>query len=89
LEWCENPVRQFRTGVSLHSHTFHSREGLDFVYRLAKHFGCIRWIMREGETRYHARHGSRLDLRRAWWTPPCSPYDAWSLETKHIQDRLQ
>ena len=89
LEWCENAVRQFRTGVSLHSHTLHSHETLDFIYRLAQRIGCIRWIVREGEAQYSARHGSRLDLRRAWWTPPCAPYDAWSLERRQIEDRLQ
>lgn len=89
LEWCENPARQFRTGVSLHSHTLHSHESLDFIYTLAHRIACIRWVVTRAEMRHSARHGSRLDLRRAWWTPPCAPYDAWSLERSQIEDHLQ
>lgn len=89
FEWCENPVRQFRTGVSLHSHTLHSRETLDFIYRLTDRIVCIRWILKQGEARYRLRHGRSLDLERAWWTPPCAPRDAWFIEKNQIEQRLQ
>ena len=89
LEWCGNPVRRFRTGVSLHSHTLHSHETLAFIYRLAERIACLRWVLRGGETQYRLRHEHSLDLGRAWWTPPCAPRDAWQLETSQIQERLQ
>lgn len=89
LEWCEAPVRQFRTGVSLHSHTLHSEETLDFIYRLAQRVGQIRWILRQGEAKYRKRKGCPLDLRRAWWTPPCAPHAAWMVERNQIERRLQ
>lgn len=89
LEWCETPVRRFRTGVSLHSHTLHSQESLDFIYRLARRVSWIRWALARGEAQYRERHASRLDLARAWWTPPCSSYDAWVLERNQIENRLQ
>lgn len=88
-EWWETPVRQFRTGVSLHSHTLYSRETLEFIYRLAQGIACIRWVLKHGEARYRTRHAGQLDLRRAWWTPPCAPYDAWLLERDQIEQRLQ
>ena len=89
LEWSETPVRRFRTGVSLHSHTLHSHETLDFIYRLAQHVGGIGWVLKQGENRYRARSGRELDLRRAWWTPPCAPYDAWLLEKRQIERQMQ
>jgi len=36
-------VDRFATGVSLHSHTLHSRESLDFFYRAAEHPLCCEW----------------------------------------------
>ena len=88
-EWCETPVRQFRTGVSLHSHTLYSRETLGFIYPLARRTACIQWVLKQGEAQYRVRHAGALDLRRAWWTPPCAPYDAWLLERDQIEQRLQ
>jgi hypothetical protein len=89
LEWREASVRQFRTGVSLHSHTLYSQETLDFIYRLARSVSQIRWVLSQGETRYRALRGYSLDLTRAWWTPPCAPYAAWMVERSQIEQRLQ
>jgi hypothetical protein len=80
--------RRFRTAVSLHGHTLHSRERLDFVYRLASRFGPLRVALERGEARYEAIHGVRLDLSRAWWTPPLAPHDAWLLETRRIENHF-
>jgi hypothetical protein len=79
---------EFRTGVSLHGHTLHSQEKLDFIYRLAKQITPIRIALEHGEAHYRRKHGVALDLSRAWWTPPLSPYDAWALETRHITDHF-
>ena len=81
-------IRRFRTGVSLHGHTLHSRETLDFIYKLAKGLPPMQFALEKGQDRYRAAHGKTLDLKRAWWTPPCAPLDAWNLETKHIHDVL-
>jgi hypothetical protein len=79
---------EFRTAVSLHGHTLHSREKLDFIYRLAEQIGPIRIALEHGQARYRKIHGKSLDLTRAWWTPPLSAYDAWKLETDRITDRF-
>jgi hypothetical protein len=89
MQWSESPVRRFRAGVSLHSHTLHSHETLDFIYRLAQQVGGIGWVLKQGENRYRARNGRELDLRQAWWTPPCAPYDAWLLEKHQIEGQMQ
>lgn len=81
-------ARQFRTAVSLHGHTAHSRERLDFIYRYAKSVGPIRAALQRGEERYRSCHRAELDLSCAWWTPPVVPHDAWLLEKNEIERRF-
>jgi len=79
-EWSGSPVRQFRTGVSLHSHTQHSRESLAFILELSQRLPLLGSLL---------EHATPVDARRVWWTPPCTPYDAWRLESNQIEDKLQ
>lgn len=86
LQWIAEPPRQrFRTGVSLHSHTLHSRENLDFIYHLARRTPVLAVALRRGERRYEEKHGRSMDLSRAWWTPPLAPHDAFKLERDQIR----
>lgn len=81
---------KFRTGISLHSHTNHSKESLTFIYGYATESPLLRAAVQRGEQQYAARHnGSRLDFNCAWWTPPLAPRDAWKLEKRHIEKRFQ
>ncbi len=77
---------RFRTGVSLHSHTLHSRESLNFIYHASRKSALLRWVLRRGEVRYRAIHGIDLDLNLGWWTPPLAPLDAFALEEGQIQE---
>lgn len=77
---------RFRTGVSLHSHTLHSRESLGFLYQAARRCWLLRWVVRHGEQRYQAVHGRPLDLNRGWWTPPLAPLHAFRLEAAQIEE---
>ena len=79
---------RFRTGVSLHGHTLHSEEKLDFIYRVARQITPIRIALERSEARHRRLHGVSLDLSRAWWTPPLSAYEAWAVETRQITERL-
>ena len=78
-------VETFRTGVSLHSHTLHSREPLDLLYRAANHSWFLRTLLREAERRYRVSTGADLDLARGWWTPPLAPLDAYTVESDQIK----
>jgi len=83
----ETTQRRFRTGVSLHGHTLHSEETLDFIYKLSRSCPPMAFALKKGEERYRAAHdGASLDLRRAWWTPPCAPLDAVKLECAQIHN---
>ena len=77
-------IAPYRTAVSLHSHTLHSQETLDFLYRLAPRWPAIRFVMHHLESRYREAQGRQLDFARAWWTPPLAPHDAWRLESDQI-----
>jgi hypothetical protein len=86
LQWKDGAAAgRFRTGVSLHSHTLHSRESLDFIYHAATRAPILAAAIRNGERVYQRIHGAALDLARGWWTPPLGPHDAWMLEKSQIE----
>lgn len=86
LQWKDaSAAGRFRTGISLHSHTLHSRESLDFIYKAAAQAPILSAAIRHGESRYQKIHGTELDLSRGWWTPPLAPHDAWLLEKTQIE----
>jgi len=80
--------KRFRTGVSLHSHTLHSEESLAFIPRYT---GGIPWVgetIRRHQEIYRERTGNTLDFSRAFWTPPLSPREAYDLETRQLNEKL-
>jgi hypothetical protein len=86
MQWmpAHSPER-FRTGVSLHSHTLHSRESFDFIRRAGLRTPVIAGLIGKVEAYYHSRRGKRLDLEQAWWTPPLSPRDVWKQEQTQLE----
>jgi hypothetical protein len=86
FHWENAHVSPFRTGVSLHSHTLHSRESLDFIHRATANTPWLSGAIRKQEAKYRAAKGRDLDLKRAWWTPPLSPRQAWDLERTQIEN---
>ncbi len=69
----------FRTGVSLHGHTMHSRECLWFLPRYLSLVPGLAQLVT-----YYERGRHRVDFARAWWTPPLTPASALSLEREQI-----
>jgi hypothetical protein len=75
-------------GVSLHSHTLHSRESLDFIQRDTAKTPWLSGAIRKQEAKYRALKGRELNLKRAWWTPPLSARQAWDVEKRQIERAL-
>jgi hypothetical protein len=78
-------ARNFRTGVSLHGHTMHSQECLDFLPRYLHHLPGVSQMVR----RYQrpGRGGqAAIDFSRAYWTPPLTPSSAFRLERTQIDN---
>ncbi len=82
--WQNELHSRFRTGVSLHSHTLHSRESMDFIERVTRNTPWLSGAIRKQRAKYRAVKGRELDLKRAWWTPPLSARQAWDLERSQI-----
>jgi hypothetical protein len=78
----------FRTAVSLHGHTLHSRESLDCLYGFAQALPLLAYLMRRLQRLCRQTHRCDLDFSRAWWTPPLSPRSAWEVEAAQIEGRL-
>jgi hypothetical protein len=76
---------RFRCGVSLHSHTLHSRENMAFIPRYTAHIPLVGAAIRAQERRYFERTGRRLDFARAFWRPPLAPREAHELEARQIE----
>jgi hypothetical protein len=80
--------RRFRTGVSLHSHTLHSRECLNFIPHHASKNRLLAWLVRREARRHGFEDVPAEAFARAWWTPPLSPRAAWNLERAQIEEGL-
>jgi hypothetical protein len=78
----------FRSAVSLHSHTQHSQEGLDFLPRIVRTVPVVRELVTWQEGRYRERHGHAPDYSSAYWRPPFNEREALRLERAQIEDEL-
>ncbi|MGC4050922.1 MAG: hypothetical protein QM757_16270 [Paludibaculum sp.] len=89
LQWREpKAAAHYRRGVSLHSHTMHSRETLSFIPRHVPSIPVLGALVAAQERRYLERTGKALDYTRAWWTPPLSGPQALELESRQITEKL-
>lgn len=81
--------RAYRTGVSLHSHTNHSKEGVYFILEYAARNPLLRRAL-AAEDRRATREGktARLDFLKAYWTPPLPPRVAFEVEKNQIEREL-
>jgi len=68
--------RGFRTGVSLHGHTLHSKECLSFLPTYLSAVPGAAWFLRSRRP--------AVDFARAWWTPPLAPAAALELEREQV-----
>lgn len=87
--WNEPGVpKAYRTGVSLHSHTNHSREGLYFIVEFAARHSVLRRALAAEERRAIREQSTRVDFWKAYWTPPLPPLAAFELEKNQIEREL-
>jgi hypothetical protein len=89
FQWRDQAAhRPFRTAVSLHSHTMHSRENFGFIPRYCARVPILAWEMRRLARKYLERHRRVLDYTRGHWTPPLPGPEAYDLERRHIEETL-
>lgn len=80
--------RQFshcRTGISLHSHTMHSKEYLGRLPGYIAKFPIGGYILEREIGRVHLYERRIFDFNKVYWTPPLSPPEAYGLEQRQIE----
>lgn len=83
--WNEPKVPgKYRSAVSLHSHTNHSRESLRFIPEFTQKRPLLRWALE----RQSRRSTIPVDWVRAYWTPPLPPKLAFEVERNQIEQVL-
>jgi len=80
---------RFRSAVSLHSHTMHSREYLGRLPGYIARVPIGRFFIEREIGRMHLYTGRVLDFRRIFWTPPLSPREAMDLEQGQIESQVR
>jgi hypothetical protein len=80
--------RPYRSAVSLHGHTNHSKEGLYFIPEFAARHAPLRWALARQERRAQDISAIRVDFWKSYWTPPMPALAAFQLERNQIESTL-
>ena len=81
-------TKKFKTGISIHSHTQHSKERLSFIPKILSNKPGFHSLFKYIERRHQEVHGAPLDYSRGYWTPPLSAHDAFLVERGQIEEKL-
>lgn len=77
----------FETGVSLHSHTWNSKESLAFLPKTVKKTYFLPILLRRMEKHFRREWKTGFDYGRGYWTTPVSPEKAYAVERSQIESR--
>ena len=81
-------THKYRSGVSLHSHTMHSREFLGRLPGYIRKTPIASFFIEWELGRMHLYTGRAVDFKKVYWTPPLSAREAHELEREQIAQRL-
>jgi hypothetical protein len=84
LNEAENLTSKAKTGVSLHCHTEHSKEMLDFVPHYAEKLPIISHFWKKERDKYQEEQGKGIDFSTAFWSPPLTPHDVYRIEKEQM-----
>jgi len=73
-----------KTGVSLHCHTEHSKEMLEFVPHYAAKLPVISYFWKKERAAYLKREGKFPDFSTGFWSPPLTAQTVYNLEKEQI-----
>lgn len=73
-----------KTGVSMHCHTEHSKEMLDFLPHYADRLPIINFFWRKERDKYLEKEGRGIDFSTAYWSPPLSGPNVYDIEREQI-----
>jgi len=81
-------ARRYSTGVSLHSHTNHSKEALYFIAQYAARHWPLRKVLASQEKVARTKSAITVDFWKSYWRPPLPPLAAFELEKNQIEQSL-
>jgi hypothetical protein len=84
LNEAEDLTSKAKTGVSLHCHTEHSKEMLDFIPHYAEKLPIISHFWKKERDKYQEEQGKGIDFSTAFWSPPLTPHDVYRIEKEQI-----
>lgn len=74
------------TGVSLHCHTMHSKEMLDFIPFYAEKLPIVSYMYSKEKESFKHREGRGIDFTSAYWQPPMTPQTVYDSERQKLND---
>jgi len=77
----------YRSALSLHGHTNHSKESLYFIVDYASRRPLLRRALAAQERRTHSKQIT-VDFWKGYWTPPLTPLAAYQVERNQIEKQL-
>jgi hypothetical protein len=80
----KNLSGEAKTGVSLHCHTEHSKELLEFIPHYADQLPIISYFWRKEREKYLEREGKVPDFSTGHWSPPLTAPEVYNLEKEQI-----
>jgi hypothetical protein len=80
----ETLLSEAATGVSLHCHTLHSRELLDFVPYYAERIPAVSYLWRRSMKRRQTSNGVLPDFKAGYWEPPLDAATVVRSEADHL-----
>ncbi len=80
----KNLSGEAKTGVSLHCHTEHSKELLEFIPHYADQLPIISYFWRKEREKYLEREGKVPDFSTGYWSPPLTAPEVYNLEKEQI-----
>jgi hypothetical protein len=85
LQEPKNLCKEVKTGVSLHCHTKFSKEMLDFIPHYAEKLPIISFFWQREKVKYQKTLGKPLTFDTAYWSPPFSENEVYSMEKNQIE----
>ena len=75
-----------KTGVSLHCHTEHSKEMLDFIPHYADKLPIISYFWHQEQKKYKEKEGRDVDFSTSYWSPPMTGQSVYDIEKQQMSD---
>ncbi|MCY7345698.1 MAG: hypothetical protein LH614_05690 [Pyrinomonadaceae bacterium] len=78
--------KEAKTGVSLHCHTEHSKEMLEFIPHYAAKLPIISYFWKRENRKHQERRGKPIEFTDAYWSPPLTAHEVYKSEQIQINE---